>query len=235
MSYSLPNVKYNINKNKNDNLNILINNIEYNIIIPYGFYSITELLNYINNYLSILLKKIKDSNKNELENIKSNINENELEIIKSNKNENELEIEIEDSNTNQNELEIKENELDEYIIFTLDEISQKIKINSNIDFKFKDSYLLKKNLGFTNINNKYIADNIYDLRLDNKIYLFLRNISDTIPFGILYFNNISICNFNFETPINLDKLDIIFIDEYGNNYNFYNLPHELNFIIEKNI
>ena len=45
----------------------------------------------------------------------------------------------------------------------------------------------------------------------------------------------SICNFNFEEPIILDKLEIVFVDEYGLDYNFYNLSHELNFVIEKNI
>ena len=71
----------------------------------------------------------------------------------------------------------------------------------------------------------------------DKVYLFLRNLSDTIPFGILapQSNFINICNFNFDDFITLNKLEIVFTDEYGLDYNFYNLPHNLNFVIEKHI
>ena len=189
MTYSLPSPKYNINKNKNDNLKIKIDDIIYEIIIPYGYYTINELITIINKNI--------------------------------------LELKINENN----------------IIFSLDNITQKINIKSNINIELISTLLLKNNLGFTDINKinlenddiEFNANNIWDLRLDSKVYLFLKNISNNEPYGILYFNNISICNLTFNEPIKLDFLEISFIDEYGIYYNFYNSYHELNFIIEKNI
>ena len=80
---------------------------------------------------------------------------------------------------------------------------------------------------------EHLADNTWDLRLDNKVYIYLSNLSNAIPFGILYFNNISICNFKFESSYTLSNLEIEFKDENGIEYDFCNLPHELNFVIEK--
>ncbi len=92
------------------------------------------------------------------------------------------------------------------------------------------------NLGFTLSNESkqiHIADRIWDLRLIDKIYLFLNNLSDEVPFGILHFNGKSVCQFKFEKPFNIDKLEIEFKDSKGLPVNFYNLPHNLSFMIEK--
>jgi len=198
MSYSLPLPRYNINKNNNDSLKLLIDNEEYEIIIPEGFYNIHELINYIN-------KELDDGG------------------------------------------EIK-------ISLSLD-ISQKIKIISNESIKLIKTKLLIENLGFINLLDDTLNDtlnkdtldkdtpqvevlehnamNTWDLRLDNKVYIYLKNLSENIPFGILYFNNISICNFKFQKPFSLSNLEIEFRDDAGGIYNFYNLKHELNFIMEK--
>ena len=229
MSYSLPVPKYNINKNKNDTLKILINNIEHEIIIPFGFYNINDLINYINNSL----KEIIDNN--ELEEI--DIIQSDSEILIDTLNENIKKPKKNNKKKNKNECKPKIDE--KYIIFTIDEISQKLNITSNLNIKLISTCLLKNNLGFTSINDDIdkilYADNIWDIRIENKVYLFLRNLSDSIPFGILYFNNMTCCNFNFTEPIVLDRLEIVFVDENGLDYNFYNLKHELNFVIEKNI
>ena len=105
-----------------------------------------------------------------------------------------------------------------------------------------ENNLSKNNLGFinnnSNSNNIIIADNTWDLRINNKIYLYLDNLVDDIPFGILFYNNIdynssSVSQFKFEFPYKLDRLDINFKDIYGNNIEFNNLPHNLSFLIEK--
>ena len=276
MSYSIPEPKYNINKNINDKLNIMIEDEIYEILIPFGFYDIYQLIEKINDSLKNLLNNIETIDKKKIDNIEiDNDNKNKIleeiesddkKINKSNTSEvsesddsknndkklnksNISEVsECEDLKNNDKKLNkgnkqknVKNKELEKsikslkYILFEIDNFTKKIKINSNINYKLISTSLIKNNLGF--INLQQIADNTWDLRLDSKVYLFLQNLSDNIPFGILYFvkNNLSICNFNFTESIVLDKLEIVFADENGLEYNFYNLPHELNFVIEKNI
>jgi len=96
--------------------------------------------------------------------------------------------------------------------------------------------LSRENLGFlftTSEKNYHISDKIWDLRIENKVYLYLNNLSDEVPFGILYFNGQSVSQFKFKEPFNLDNLDIVFKDSQGMPYNFYGLPHSLSFLIEK--
>ena len=99
--------------------------------------------------------------------------------------------------------------------------------------------LSKNNLGFItplyldDNKNTIIANKLWDLRIEDKVYLYLNNLSDEIPFGILYFNGNSICQFKFEKPFNLSELEIVFKDSKGNLYNFYNLPHSLSFLVDK--
>jgi hypothetical protein len=142
------------------------------------------------------------------------------------------------------------------LISSLDEkiktINENLSINVNKEQKiiFESSIstdkiniittlLSKDNLGFINDTNNalnkqtHISENIWDLRIDNKVYLYLNNLSNDIPFGILYFNGESISQFKFQDPFNLNNLEIIFKDSKGLIYNFYNLPHSLTFIIEK--
>jgi hypothetical protein len=142
------------------------------------------------------------------------------------------------------------------LIFLLNEkiktINKKLSISVNKEQKilFESSILTDKiniittmlskdNLGFINDTNNtlnkhsYISDNIWDLRIDNKVYLYLNNLSNDIPFGILYFNGESVSQFKFKEPFNLNNLEIIFKDSKGMLYNFYNLPHSLTFLIEK--
>jgi hypothetical protein len=114
---------------------------------------------------------------------------------------------------------------------------QKIIIEStdNSIFEIKPTPLITNNLGFisnTIDNNKYISDKTWDLRIIDKVYLYLKNLSET-PFGILYFNGQSISQFKFEVPYNLDRLEIMFKDSDGNDYNFYNLSNNLCFLIER--
>lgn len=115
----------------------------------------------------------------------------------------------------------------------------KVVISSDIDSDIIDiisTQLSHYNLGFTNKCNpgsNHIANKIWDLRIDDKVYLYLNNLSEKVPFGLLYFNGKSVSQFKFQSPFNLNHLDILFKDSRGNQYNFYDLPHNLSFIIEK--
>jgi hypothetical protein len=144
-------------------------------------------------------------------------------------------IEFINNNINNNNIKLKLN-IEQKIIFE--------SIDTNDILFIYENNLSKNNLGFINYNNDnnsniIIADNTWDLRINDKIYLYLDNLVEDIPFGILFYNNkldynaYSVSQFKFETPYKLDRLDINFKDIYGNNIQFNNLPHTLSFLIEK--
>ena len=175
--YSLPNIQFNIEENKNNALIIKKDNIEMKILINKGKYTIDSLLDALNS---------------KLDNIKLSLTQ-----------------------------------------------EQTIKIESLNDSKFDllPTLLSTNNLGFTSDstnNTSYTADNIWDLRIDNKVYLYITNLSNNVPFGILFNHGNSHCEFKFKEPFDIDSLDIVFKDSKGNNYNFYNLEHSLSFMIQTN-
>ena len=116
---------------------------------------------------------------------------------------------------------------------------QKLIISSNDESSIIDiipTQLSQYNLGFTNQNvsgNSHTANKVWDLRNEEKVYLYLNNLSEEVPFGLLYFNGKSVSQFKFQKPFNMNNLEILFKDSKGNQYNFYDLPHNLSFIIEK--
>ena len=133
-------------------------------------------------------------------------------------------------------LDSKLKENDDSLTISLNS-QQHIIIESNDSMKeltIQSTVLSKTNLGFmkTITGTRLVSDNSWDLRIEDKVYLYLNNISEDVPFGILYFNGQSICQFKFQNPFMLDKLDIIFKDSKGNNYNFYNLSHSLNILLD---
>jgi hypothetical protein len=179
MSYSLPAPKFNIEQNKNNTLELIVNDNNISIILDTGKYNIDDLIESLNDKLNshnILLSL----NKQQKITLKANNEDDKITIIPTN--------------------------------------------------------LSKFNLGFTSKyegNYNYTADTIWDLRIDDKIYLYLNNLSEDIPFGILYFNGKATSQFKFQQPFSLDKLEILFKDSKGNNVDFYGLPHNLSFLIEK--
>jgi hypothetical protein len=164
---SIPFKKYNIEYDINNLFLFTINNIEKNIILPEGFYTIQEI--------------------------------------------------IDNLNLNQN-----------YLVFELNSTNQKIKITSESNFNIIPTTLSIMCMGFKsnyNNNNIYNADTVYDLRINNKVYLYFKNISDE-PISIITPNTtIYDSELLFENPIKLNYLDIEFKDENDNNYNFYNISH----------
>ena len=99
------------------------------------------------------------------------------------------------------------------------------------NFTLEDSDIVRK-LGFINLtsNNGILeATNIIDFRNDSKLKLYLNNIDSNNPFGILNFNNSSICEFNFKNPITLNRLHILFKTINNKKYDFDNMMYNLSF------
>ena len=115
--------------------------------------------------------------------------------------------------------------------------NQLVCIESKNKILIKNNNMSNKILGIEDFNtysNKIISTKCWDLRIPDRLSLYITNINENVPYGVLYFNNISISNISFRDPINLNKLDIKFLDSNGNNYNFTKLNHTLSFLVEVN-
>jgi hypothetical protein len=116
-------------------------------------------------------------------------------------------------------------------------VEQIVEISSDESFEIISTPLSKEILGFTSIckeNTKFIADKSWDLRIEEKIFLFINNLDNTTPFAVLYINNRGNYQFKFEEVIKLDKLDLSFRDSNGRPFNFYGLKYNLNIQLELN-
>jgi hypothetical protein len=133
-----------------------------------------------------------------------------------------------------NNLIEKLNTKSEKFKFELNE-EQLVEINSEESFEIIPTPLSKEILGFTlhyEGESKYIGDKPWDLRIEEKVFLFINNLDDSTPFAILYTNNHGNYQFKFEEPIILDNLDLSFRDSKGRSFNFYGLPYSLNIQLE---
>jgi len=120
--------------------------------------------------------------------------------------------------------------------FELNE-EQLIEIKSEEPFEIIPTALSKEILGFTLHcvgKNEYVSVKPWDLRIEEKIFLFINNLDDSTPYAILYTNNQGNHQFKFEEPILLDRLDLSFKDSKGRPFNFYGLPYSLNIQLEIN-
>lgn len=110
--------------------------------------------------------------------------------------------------------------------------NQYVIIEADSDIYIYPTELSVNVLGF-NCDEKgtqILANRTWDLRIADKLYLFLENLSDNIPYGILTHNYQSLPEFEFNTPLNINFLNIHFKDKYNNTVNFYNLYHTLSFL-----
>jgi len=232
-TYSIPLPRFNIEENKNNIFTFKLNNEEHTVNLVTGKYTIDELL-------TILDEKIKKINKT----LSIYINTEQKVIFKSSN--------VEDNIIIINTMLSKENL--GFLVNTTEQniadqnIVEKNTIEQNTDLNIVEDQTTEETTTEENTteqntdqtvkhntknHNIQIANKCWDLRIDNKVYLYLTNLSDEIPFGILYFNGSAVSQFKFEKPFNLTKLDVVFKDSYGMPYNFHNLPHSLTFIIEK--
>jgi len=119
------------------------------------------------------------------------------------------------------------------ILFKLD-TSLKINITCNDEFKILPNNMMKK-LGFNNntetLYKNITAENFPDIRLLTKLNLYLLNIQNDYPFGILNVNGSSICELNFINPISIDHLNLKFTSENNMDYDFNGVSYNLSFQI----
>ena len=119
------------------------------------------------------------------------------------------------------------------LIFKLD-ISQKINISCNVDFKIIPNDITRKcgfNINTNNIYNNITATNLPDIRLLTKLNLYLLNLQNDYPFGILNINGSSICELNFINPISLDHLNLKYTTVDNMDYDFNGISYNLSFQI----
>jgi hypothetical protein len=168
-----------------------------------------------------------------------NIDESEI-IFEYNNNRHS--IKIDRGYYNYNNLIQKLNE-NNYLHFSLNykkRLSVSLKSTENVgddniimlnNFKFIDNYIIRK-LGFIDLNSVngiLHSKNLIDLRTPSKLKLYILNIDNNQPFGLLNFNGTSICEFNFRNKIKLNNLHIKFTTDDNHNYNFDNLKYNLSF------
>ena len=138
---------------------------------------------------------------------------------------------------------LNDNDDIEFSVGTNQKIKISIKIPNNDD---PSALIVNKNLkllinktsnqlGFINQKNEFVlnleAEKMYDLRLPTKVYMYILNLQKESPFGILNFNGTSKCELTFNNPISLSNLNILFVTENNDNYNFNDLNYNLSFQI----
>jgi len=114
---------------------------------------------------------------------------------------------------------------------------QKINIKTiDMSKSFKIIYNdISYKMGFTtrndNIYNNIIADTFVDIRLLTKLNLYILNIQNDTPFGILNVNGRSLCEVNFINPVSLENFNIKFTTENNMDYDFNGVAYNLSFQI----
>ena len=108
--------------------------------------------------------------------------------------------------------------------------SELVKLKS-FKFYFNKTF---ESLGFIG-NNEFVtslnAVKLLDLRVPTKIRLFITNLSNE-PFGVLNFNGSSKCNIKFREPKSINCLNLVFLDDNNELYNFHNLKYNLSFQLQ---
>lgn len=113
---------------------------------------------------------------------------------------------------------------------------EKVEVKDENEFEIIPTPLSMEVLGFTEtpseLANEYVANKTWDLRVEDKVYLFINNVEENIPFAVLYTGNQAVQQFKFDEPIELDNLEIEFKDSKGRPFNFYGLTYSINVQLE---
>jgi hypothetical protein len=164
-----------------------------------------------------------------------NLEDDKNNMLKINKDGEEIEIKL---NSGKYKIEDILNILNKKGKFNFElNFEQKVEVKHEENFDIIPTGLSKEVLGFTSPctkNNAYEADKTWDLRIEDKIYLFITNLSADVPFAVIYLGNQAVQQFKFEEPINLEKLELSFRDSKGRPYNFYGLHYSINLQLEIN-
>lgn len=98
------------------------------------------------------------------------------------------------------------------------------------NLEFKNTNLSRHVLGFNFDEDMKTAQNLYDLRKPDRLFLYIKNIQEE-PVGIMYFSEVFQCEIVFEEFAEISTFDIEIRDVNGNEYDFVNQSHNLSFKI----
>jgi len=163
-----------------------------------------------------------------------NIEEDKNNIFKIKSNEETIEIKL---NSGKYKIDDLLGVLNKKSNFTFElNYEEKVEIKGENEFEIIPTPLSMEVLGFTEtpseLANEYIANKTWDLRVEDKVYLFINNVDENIPFAVLYTGNQAVQQFKFDEPIELDNLEIEFKDSKGRQFNFYGLTYSINVQLE---
>ena len=125
------------------------------------------------------------------------------------------------------------NNNEDNIIFKLNDITKKVEIycDDNISIYYKKNSILKT-LGF--IDNEYIesenfiAEKLYDLRINNIVYIYLNNILDE-PYVI----DLDVDNYKVKKDISINNIKDLHISYNNINNNNFNLTFSITYNTKK--
>ena len=130
------------------------------------------------------------------------------------------------------------NENDDNLKFEFNNFNQKLIINCDTEIEILNTNLSYNNLGFITYDElsskNYEAQRILDLRIDDRIYLYLSNIDEISSFALININNqcCKVFVIKFDENKSLNFIDLVFKDSNGYEINFYDIKYNLNFEIQ---
>ena len=163
-----------------------------------------------------------------------NIEEDKNNIFKIKSNEETIEIKL---NSGKYKIDDLLGVLNKKSKFTFElNYEEKVEIKGENEFVIIPTPLSVEVLGFTEtpseLANEYVANKTWDLRVEDKVYLFINNVEESVPFAVLYTGNQAVQQFKFDEPCELDNLEIEFKDSKGRPFNFYGLTYSINVQLE---
>ena len=111
------------------------------------------------------------------------------------------------------------------------DFDERVVISSNNNIELHETNLLKC-LGFNKVKGTELkADRIYDLRNTSKVLLYIKNIDNDYPIGVLYNNRTNSSIESYYDNLSLENFEIELRDENNNIYDLNNMECRLNFML----
>jgi ribosome-binding protein aMBF1 (putative translation factor) len=111
------------------------------------------------------------------------------------------------------------------------DFDERVVISSNNNIELHETNLLKC-LGFNKVSGKELkANRIYDLRNTSKVLLYIKNLDNDYPMGVLYNNRTNSSIESYYDNLSLENFEIELRDENNNIYDLNNMECRLNFML----
>ena len=111
------------------------------------------------------------------------------------------------------------------------DFDERVVISSNNNIELHETNLLKC-LGFNKVSGKELkANRIYDLRNTSKVLLYIKNLDNDYPTGVLYNNRTNSSIESYYDNLSLENFEIELRDENNNIYDLNNMECRLNFML----